>query len=46
MSEKRGRVFVGTDSAVSISPDDGVEGHGDDAFPVCLITVSLEEIRC
>lgn len=34
MSENRGRVFVGTERAVRISPDDGVEGHGEEAFPV------------
>lgn len=34
MSEKRGRVFVGTERAVRMSPEEGVDGHGEEAFPV------------
>lgn len=40
MREKRGSVFVGTDNAVRMSPDDGVDGHGEEAFPVYINSVS------
>lgn len=33
--EKRGRVVVGTERAVRMSPEEGVEGQGEDALPCC-----------
>lgn len=41
-------MLVGTDSAVKISPDEGVDGHGEEALPVCkwVSAVFYDSVIC
>lgn len=37
VSENGGRVVVGTERAVRMSPEDGVEGQGEEELPCCKL---------